>query len=204
MPLLKQIKILSFDPGLTCLGWATSIYDTEKDILEVQKYGGLKASKIASKNKELSEIYGSRILALKEIESQVSKLVKSFDPDYVASEDAFFYPKSPNAFGALLMCIYTIQRTLFYEYEQFKTIKESARTLYKFAPRNIKIIASGNSLSFKGNMLTALAQNNQIAFKTKDDVDINELINSLSEHEVDAISCGFTFVKTSLPAILCE
>ena len=53
-------------------------------------------------------------------------------------------------------------------------------------------------------MLTALAQNNQITFRTKDGVNINELINSLSEHEVDAISCGFTFVKTSLPAILCE
>ena len=52
-----QYKIISFDPGISSLGWALSIYDMDCDILEVQRFGTLKASKLASKQKELSHIW---------------------------------------------------------------------------------------------------------------------------------------------------
>lgn len=198
----QPVRILSFDPGTSCIGWAMSIYDPTTDVLEVQKYGDLRATKLAAKQKELNETYGTRLLALQEIEQLVSKLARSFNPDFVASEDTFFYAKSPSAYGALLLCVYTIERTLFREYELSKTIKFTARKLYKYAPRNIKLIASGNSMSFKGNMLTALVENRQITFKLKDDETVDNITSSLNEHQVDAISCGFAFVKSTLPSIL--
>ena len=197
-----EFKIISIDPGLTCLGWAYSLYDTDTNIFEVQKTGVLKASKLASKQKDLVDVYGSRILALQEVEQHISKLLKTYNPDFVASEDAFFYPKSPNAYGALLMVIHTIERVLYFEHEVNHLSKDSARVLYKYAPRNIKNISSGNSLSFKSNMKEALIANEHIKFKVKDSENVSDLIAGLTEHEVDAIQCGFTFIQISLPGIL--
>ena len=196
------VKILSIDPGVSNLGWACSIYTPALDILEVQKFGALKASKIANKQKELANVYGTRILALKEIEQHMSKLLRSFNPDFVCSEDAFFYIKSPTAYGALSMVIHTIERVMFLEYEQFHKTKETARTLYKFSPRNIKSIATGNSLSLKENMLESLLDNENIKFKLKENEKVEDVVNTLNQHAVDAISCGFTFCHTALPGIL--
>lgn len=201
---MDSIKILSFDPGLNCLGWAMSIYYPQQDLLEIQKFGGIKANKIASKQKELSEIYGSRILALREVEQGVSKLVRSFDPDYVTSEDTFFFSKSPTAYAALAMVVHTIERTLFEEYETFHKTKVTARTLYKFAPRSIKNTASASSLSTKAEMLKSLSNHNDIVFKLKESETMEMIYNQLTEHSVDAISCAYTFTKTSLPGILCS
>lgn len=198
----ETIKILSIDPGVSNLGWACSVYTPALDVLEVHKFGALKASKIANKQKELAAIYGPRILALKEIEQHISKVLRSFDPDFVCSEDAFFYTKSPTAYGALSMVIHTIERVMFLEYEQFHKTKDTARTLYKFAPRNIKSIATGNSLSLKENMLESLLDNDNIKFKLKDNEKLEDVINTLNQHAVDAISCGFTFCHTALPGIL--
>lgn len=200
---MEDIRILSFDPGLNCLGWAMSLYNPEVGILNVQKFGGIKANKIAGKQKELSDIYGSRILALREVEQGVSKLVRSFDPDYVCSEDTFFFSKSPTAYTALFMVVHVIERTLFEEYETFHKSKMTARTLYKFSPRSIKNTASSNSLSTKSEMLKSLAANSEIVFKLKETETIDMIYNQLTEHSVDAISCGFTFAKQALPGILC-
>lgn len=200
---MDKIKILSFDPGLNCLGWAMSLYDPETGVLEVQKFGGVKANKSASRQKELSDIYGSRILALREVEQSVSKLVRSFDPDYVTSEDTFFFSKSPSAYAALAMVVHCIERTLFEEYETYHKTKITARTLYKFAPRSIKSTASSNSLSTKADMFKSLSDHNDIVFKLKETETIDLIYNQLTEHSVDAISCAYTFVKSSLPSLLC-
>lgn len=200
---MDNIKILSFDPGLNCLGWAMSVYNPQSGILEIQKFGGIKANKIASKQKELSDIYGSRIIALHEVEQNVSKLVRSFDPDYVTSEDTFFFAKSPTAYAALSMVVHAIERTLFEEYELHHKTKISARTLYKFAPRSIKNTASSNSLSTKADMLKSLSSHEDIVFKLKESETIESIHNQLTEHSVDAISCAYTFVKSSLPGIIC-
>lgn len=200
--MLEEVKLLSFDPGVSNLGWACSIYYPKEDILEVQKFGSLKANKVANKQKELAEIYGPRILALREIEQHVSRIIRSFDPDYICSEDAFFYIKSPTAYGALSMVIHTIERALFSEYEIFGKSKITARTLYKFSPRNIKSIASSNSMSIKDEMFEALSKNEHIKFKVKENEKVEDIISSLNQHSVDAISCAYTFSHTALPGLL--
>lgn len=195
-----QYKIISFDPGISSLGWALSVYDMDCDILEVQRFGTLKASKLASKQKELSDTYGSRVMALKEVEDHVRQLVTSFSPDYVCSEDAFFCTKYPNAYGALLMCVHSVRRVLFDMHESEHITKPTARVLHTFAPMMIKRVASSKATSNKSDMLAALTQNNKIVFKsTKADI-----LTKMDEHEVDAISCGYTFVTTTLPTLLCS
>lgn len=200
--MLEEVRLLSFDPGVSNLGWACSIYYPKEDILEVQKFGSLKANKVASKQKELAEIYGPRILALREIEQHVSRTVRNFNPDYVCSEDAFFYNKSPTAYGALSMVIHTIERALFGEYEIFGKSKITARTLYKFSPRNIKSVASNNSMSIKDDMLEALSHNEHITFKVKENETIDDVLKDLNQHSVDAISCAYTFSHTALPGLI--
>ena len=72
---------------------------------------------------------------------------------FFVTEDTFFNSKFPNAFGALLMCICTIERTLFDLNVLYENSHNTARSLYKLSPRTIKSIATGNSLSYKENML---------------------------------------------------
>lgn len=196
----KQYKILSIDPGLSNIGYSCAIFDTGTNKLEVQKTGILHATK-AVKKKEGIDIYGSRLLSLNEIESTFKRIIKSFEPDYVVSEDAFYCSRFPNAYSALLLSIYIIERTLYYMYEKDHTVKETARVLYKLAPRNIKKLASGNSLSYKSNMSEALVNNPDISFVLKEDQTYESLISSLTEHEVDAISGGFAFAKSTLPEL---
>jgi len=196
----KQYKIISIDPGLSNIAYACSVFDTGTNKLEVHKTGILHATKVAKK-KEGVEVYGPRLLSLNEIESTFKRLIKGFEPDYVVSEDAFYCSRFPNAYSALLLSIYVIERTLYYMYEKDHTVKDTARVLYKLAPRNIKKLASGNSLSYKSGMSEALINNPDIIFKLKEDEVYEIKIASLTEHEVDAISGGFAFAKSTLPEI---
>ena len=205
MATVLPVKILSFDPGLTCLGWALSVYDLSTDALEVQKFGGLTPNKIANKKKDLVKVYGSRILALREIEEFVSKLTSTYEPDFVASEDAFFNKLYPSSYAALCLVIHAIERTIFMNYiEGTNKVKESASRLYKLAPRMIKKVATGNSLNFKQGMLESLMDNKGITFKLKNSEKLDDVIGQLNEHSVDAISCGYSFAKTMLLSLICN
>ena len=196
----KEYKIISIDPGLSNIAYACSIYRPETGKLEVHRTGTIHATKLVKK-KEGIDVYGSRLLSLNEIESTFRRIIKSFEPDYMVSEDAFYCSRFPNAYSALLLSIYVIERTLFYMYEKDHTVKETARVLYKLAPRNIKKVATGNSLSYKSNMSEALSLNTDIEFILNDNETYEDRIKQLTEHEVDAISGGYAFVKSTLPEL---
>ena len=72
---MSLYSILSFDPGLTTLGWSFNIYDSEKNLMTVKKYGTFKASKMASKQKEPSEMYGQRLIALNLLEAEICIII---------------------------------------------------------------------------------------------------------------------------------
>ena len=196
----KQYKIISIDPGLSNIAYACSVFDLDTNKLEVVKTGILHATKVAKK-KDNIDVYGPRLLSLNEIESTFKRVIKAFEPDYVVSEDAFYCSRFPNAYSALLLSIYVIERTLYYMYERDHTVKSTARVLYKLAPRNIKKLASGNSLSYKSGMAEALTSNPDIFFDLKEGETYESKIASLTEHEIDAISGGFAFAKSTLPEI---
>lgn len=195
---VDPVRILSFDPGSTNMGWAVSEYMIPTGDFLVVNYGIFKASKIAKKRKDEVLDFGQRLISLSVINEEVEKLLNSYQPHYVVTEDTFFNPGTPQAYISLLLCIHTVEQTLYRAFLNGKLKNHTAKKLYKIAPSTIKMIISGKGSNFKQQVIDSIVENEQITFKS---VAVDESGNptvSLIEHEADAIAGGFTFAKTNL------
>lgn len=195
---VEPIRILSFDPGSTNMGWAISEYIVDTGDFLVLNYGIFKASKIAKKRKDEVLDFGQRLISLSVINEEVEKLLNSHQPHYVVTEDAFFNPGTPQAYISLLLCIHTVEQTLYRTFRNGKLKHQSAKKLYKIAPSTIKMIISGKGSNFKQQVIDSIVNNEQITFKNVQVDDVGNPIVSLIEHEADAVAGGFAFAKTNL------
>ena len=201
------IRILSFDPGMNNTGWAISNYNIVTKVFDVLKYGTIKASKMAEKQKELTNRHGKQIVAINILKQEITKLVIDSVPDYVASEDSFYNPKTPNAYRSLLLCLFSIDNILFnmYYYKEECNLNETASKLHKISPKTIKMVMSGTGNSFKVDMLEALKKQYSeidITFSHYPNVPFEDFQNTLTEHSIDAVSCGFSFAKSIYPQLI--
>ena len=196
---LPPVRILSFDPGTTNMGWALSEYDPMTGQFNVHSYGVFKSTKVAKKRKEEVECFGQRMIALRVVFEETSKLMQQYQPNFVVTEDTFFNPGTPQAHIALLLCIHAIEHMLYTTYHDQRLVHATAKKIYKLAPSTIKMILSGHGMSIKAKMMDALMSANEIQFVNKSK---EELEGLLIEHEVDAIAVGYTFAKTELISIL--
>ena len=188
-----HIRLLSFDPGTTNMGWAYSNYNTNTGEFTVLNYGLFQASKIAKKRKELVNDFGQRVISLQVIQEETERLINSYNPDFVISEDTFFHYSTPQAHIVLALCIYTVEKVLFTLFNLNKLKKMTAKRLYKLAPSTIKMIMSGSGSSNKQKIIEAVTNGEIIKFNTKrNDLDI------ITEHEADAIAIGYTFIKVNM------
>lgn len=171
--------ILSFDPGLSFSGWAYSEVDDEKSTFFVKEFGILTPNKTVD-HKEYRQdvsIYGKRIITLALLKDMMRELLNRFNPDYVVSEDAFFNPRRPGAYEALLHWILTVSFLLKDEYK---------KPLYKIPPKLVKKYISGIGTSNKEGVQSAIFKHKDILFSQ----DVKNL--TLVEHEGDAIAIGYT------------
>ena len=189
------VHILSFDPGTTNMGWALSEYNLDTGQFDVHHFGLFKSAKIAKKRKEDVECFGQRLISLRVVFEETSKLILQYQPHYVVTEDTFFNPGTPQAHIALLLCIHAVEHMMYTFYNEGKLVHHSSRKLYKLAPSTIKMITSGHGSSVKSKMLDAVLNEENIQFVNKSK---EELETILTDHETDAIACGYAFAKTEL------
>lgn len=123
------------------------------------------------------EVYGRRIITLALLREMIRELMNRFAPDIVASEDAFFNPRRPGAYEALIQWILTVSFVLRDEYQ---------RPLYRIPPKLVKKFISGVGTSDKEGVKKAILQHKDI--KIPSDIHVEELM----EHEGDAIAIGYT------------
>ena len=181
-------NILSFDPGLTTMGYAHSSYDTDTSILTVHRFGTFKSSKMAGKQKELSALFGTRIIAVDLLENEIRRLIDLFKPDYIASEDVFCHFKHITAFAALSICLHSMKHAAY----------TKNKTIYTMAPCTIKKITSEMGKADKSAIQSAILNHPRIIV-----IDNKSWpIEKMCEHEADAIAVGYTFCNTILPNIL--
>lgn len=180
-----MVSILSFDPGLTNTGWAYSEF--EKDILVVKDFN------IVFPNKDVDKVcmrqqvgeFGRRVVTLEILRNLIDELYIKYQPQYIVSENAFYNPRRPNAFGALLQWITCTELHLFYNYK---------KPLYKIPPKSVKYIASGSGESGKLSMEEAILHHKKISLpKGRTEV---------QEHESDAIAIGYSFMIDIYPKLL--
>ena len=171
------MKILSFDPGLSFSGWA---YTTaENGIFSVEHCGLLTPSKTVDhkEHREEVDLYGRRIITLALLRTMIRELMGRFTPDIVVSEDAFFNPRRPGAYEALVQWILTVSFVLRDEYQL---------PLYRIPPKLVKKYISGIGTADKEGVKKAVAQHDDIRLSPE------IVIDNLMEHEGDAIAIGYT------------
>lgn len=183
----NKIIVLGIDPGMTNLGYSIISYDKTTSMSTVLTYGMVTSITLAKKeNKCDYKIYGN-IIPLMFLERELANIVALYNPDFIASEDAFFNPRTPNAFHSLKLCINAMERALY----------PLQKTLFKIAPRAAKHCVSTG---------TADKEAVQFAIRHLPDLKIRKpktgSIESMTEHEADSIGIGYTFVKTILPDFL--
>ena len=153
---LPPIKILGIDPGINFTGWAFGLYDLNIQKVTVHQVGTIEASSIAKReHKQDFKVY-SNIVSLAVYEESFKNLMIQFTPNYVVSEDAFYNPRMPNAFLSLKLCIHTIQRVLYSQYQQI---------LYRIPPTVIKQTIWGNGSANKKAVQEGIQLQDDLLFK---------------------------------------
>ena len=185
---MSTYRILSFDPGLSTLGWASGTYDMGSKIYTVNRFGNFKATKAANKEKVQSAIYGHRLIALNLLEDEIKRLIDFFRPEYLASEDIFLHMKHINAFAALTLCLHAMRKAAFMK----------NKIIYTMSPCDIKKDTTGTGHADKDAIQKAILENEKII------IEENKLspIEKMCEHEADAIAVGYAFSQSLLPELV--
>jgi len=172
-------RILSFDPGLSFSGWAYSLADDTTNIFTVDEYGMITPNKTVGHKEYRSSVsrYGQRIITLTLLREMFRELYLKYEPDVVVSEDAFFNPRRPSAYEALIHWILTISLVLKDEFN---------KPLYRIPPKLVKKFISGVGTSNKIGVQEAIFKHKDIVF--------NPALTGveLTEHEGDAIAIGYS------------
>ena len=127
--------------------------------------------------RELVDTFGMRIITLTLLRDMIRELMDTYHPDIVASEDAFFNPRRPGAYEALLHWILTVSFVLKDEY---------GMPLHKIPPKLVKKFISGVGTSDKEGVQAAIFNHKDIVFEKA----LGEI--ELTEHEGDAIAIGYS------------
>jgi Holliday junction resolvasome RuvABC endonuclease subunit len=182
---MKVIRILSFDPGLTCTGWSIGDYDIETGMLTINKYGKIEGKKLLIKNKELLAIYSKQFVQLNALAEAVSELTKC-KPNYVVVEDAFHQPGRTSAYAALILCIRTIEVVI---------AQNLNLPVNRLPPCKVKSLSTTYGNANKATVQEAILSDDLINVKETRQNPLSRMV----EHEADAIAVAKAFVMDILP-----
>lgn len=184
----NEIKILSFDPGSTTMGWSVSIYNKKTGNLTVKRFGTMEPKKVVSRvaMREQTEKYGTRLMSLSYIKEQMIEILRIHQPHCIVAESAFFCSRFPNAFAALVQVVNVIDMVAM---ELMKV------QVYKISPKLAKHAMTGKGTSGKLDMITAVKNSEHIKFQQRKNLD------DMTEHEADSIAIAYAFVVQLLPGV---
>lgn len=184
-----KYTILGIDPGLTNTGYSVLVYDTKKDATNVIAHGMITAISIAKREMRTDVKQYGNIISLMVYEKEIAALLETYKPDFIASEDAFYNPRTPQAYLSLKLCINAIQRVL---YNQVK------KNLYLIAPTVAKQTVWGRGTANKEAVQESILRLPDLHIKKSKP----KAITNLTEHEADSIAIAYTFIKNTLPDLL--
>lgn len=188
----RSVRILCFDPAITLSGWSVlDLKPTQPGIIIVHRFGTISPNKLSSVAafKEQVEQFSKRLISLALLKDKVIELITEFNPDYIVTEDAFYNPRTPNAFVSLLQWINVVEMVAYSMYN---------KPVYRIPTRSAKLCVSGSGDGDKVNIQTAIMNREDIVFKQKKQAE------QLSEHVSDSIAVGYAFCQNILPALLAK
>lgn len=168
--------ILAIDPGLSTLGWSLM---TDGIIISVEDTGMIMATKEISRvaYRDVTDEHGKRLIALKHINDNIDSLLTNNDIHCVVIEDAFYNPRFPNAYGALVQVIHAITWVSYHKHK-LKTILVPTR----LAKQEVTGSGGSGKLSVEDGI-----------YKLDDLIIKKDVL--MNEHIADAIAVGYTLIK---------
>ena len=189
MDTISSCTVLGIDPGITTTGWSIGKYNLKTNLLKIVAMGTIQATAKAKKDHKEDYKKYSNIISLVMYEEEMRRLMTTYMPDYIVSEDAFYNPKMPSAYLSLKLCIHTLQKLLYKEY---------SKLLYLIPPKSAKQCIYGHGTANKEAIQEAVFTHEDIRFSCIKKQQLAKMV----EHEADSIAINYTFCKTILPTLL--
>ena len=173
--------LLSCDPGISNFGIAVIDPSNDYRIIETCLIKNIR--KFTDSEKEVELIYGSRTVKVLAVISKFEELITRYpDVDTIVVEAPFYNALTPMAFSSLIEVISAIKYQIAIKYNlKFKAIE----------PLLVKKLFTNKGMASKEAMKQFLKLK-----KEEKSVIINLDIDTLSEHEIDAVAVGFSYYVT--------
>lgn len=171
---MESFNIMAFDPGTTTIG--VSIYRINAHDLSIMDI----ETTLIDLNIGFIEIdlVDNLLNRLYRLNLRVKELIHYYQPKLVGIEASFYFKMRPMAYGPLSQSIMAIELAIQY-------VNPNIR-IFKFPPKTIKKIATDVGSADKDDVLSGIANIQEIANK------INPYL--LSEHEVDSLAINYTLL----------
>lgn len=177
----KEQLIICIDPGINMCGF--SIAKGEGNKLHVLETHLVKnARKFNDEEKEVEVLHGTRYVKVMAIVNKLIELLDKHKTTKLVIEAPFYSALTPVAFGSLLEVILAIKYTV---------AIERGLSLSMVEPTLVKKIFTGHGRA-KKEMMKEYAINLKLNGVLITKVDME----SISEHEIDAIAVGYTYINT--------
>ena len=172
---------ISADPGVANFG--ISVIDPSDHFKVIETFLVKNARKFTDDEKVVEAIYGGRTVKVLSITAKLEELLDKYpEVNSIVLEAPFYNALTPVAYGSLLEVIMAIKYTIVLKRNiLFKLIE----------PLLVKKFFSNKPMASKEIMRQFL-----ISRKADGTVDLSVEVESLSEHEIDAIAVGFTHYLT--------
>ncbi len=175
----SNIRILSFDPGITNCGWAVVDYDVSTGKIDVPYHGTLKNNLVFKKHKELKGKFNKSFITLNAYYHEFVEMMQTYQPHDVAIEFAFMH-KFPTAYLSLGLVIHEIRRASFTVF---------CRDVHLISPMQAKKEVTGVGGAEKNDMRSNLFSMTDVLVHGENPKE------EMTEHAVDAAGIGVTFLK---------
>lgn len=179
----NKFNLLAIDPGLNNTGLAIFEIDYyNRKIISIQA-NTIITDKVINKTGLTDEEFPDRLIKLMKLKQSLRFALMNSNPCIVACEAPFFNRFRPNAYGALVEVMNTIQMTILDH--------NHGILFYKVEPLLVKKCVGAGSMKGKLDVKACVSNIPEITNVLLSD------INSLDEHSIDAIAVGYSYLKLS-------
>jgi len=173
----NSLSILSFDLGNN-LGIAFSKFNRQTQILNVIDTKLISIDSIKKDNSMEFDFCSNKCINTIVFDKIISTLIMNYSPiDIYVVEDAFIH--FIRAYSSLLLYLNKLEEVIAMRFK---------KRLFKISPTVIKQHMTQSGAADKIRMMQSIYLKNDIKLKKR-------MLNSLSEHETDAVAVAYAFVK---------
>lgn len=179
----KSFTILGIDPGLNNTGVAVFQIDAYSRMIQSIVAFTINTNRLVDTTGIDDELHTDRIIKLYKLKQSIQTTIAQVNPVVIACESAFYNPKFPMAYPALVEAI---------DFIQSAAIEVNGNIVFRtIEPKVIKKIVGAGMDKGKLDVKAAVANTPSLMQALQMNLEL------LDQHSIDAIAIGYTFLKLS-------